>query len=69
MFLGLAQRRISLSFNATSYNKWKCFVWIDNEDEGEKFKQQINKDEWQNWWDFEVRDASQKEIIEYFTKI
>lgn len=42
------------------------FVWDDNEDEGDKFKQYIPGEPWQDWWWFEVHKASVNELLEHF---
>jgi hypothetical protein len=45
---------------------YQWFVWDDIEDEGEKFKQYIPGEPWQEWWWFEVHKATVEEIIKYF---
>lgn len=45
---------------------YQWFVWDDNEDEGEKFKQYIPGEPWQGWWWFEVHKATVEELIEHF---
>lgn len=45
---------------------YQWFVWDDIEDKGEKFKQYIPEEPWQDWWWFEVHKATPKELIEHF---
>lgn len=45
---------------------YQWFVWDDVEAAGEKFKQYIPGDPWQDWWWFEVHKATPEELIEYF---
>ena len=45
---------------------YQWFVWDDIEDEGEKFRQYIPGEPWQDWWWFEVHKATPEELIEYF---
>lgn len=45
---------------------YQWFVWDDIEDGGEKFKQYIPGEPWQDWWWFEVHKATPKELIEHF---
>ena len=45
---------------------YQWFVWNDIEDEGEKFKQYIPGEPWQEWWWFEVHKATVEELIEHF---
>ena len=45
---------------------YQWFVWDDIEDEGEKFKQYIPGEPWQEWWWFEVHKATIEELIEHF---
>jgi hypothetical protein len=47
---------------------YQWFVWNDVNDEGERFKQYIPGEEWEEWWWFEVHKATVEEIIEYFKK-
>lgn len=47
---------------------YQWFVWDDNEDGGEKFKQYIPGEPWPGWWWFEVHKATPKELIEYFNR-
>lgn len=45
---------------------YQWFVWDDENDKGDKFKQYIPGEPWQDWWWFEVHKASAKELIEHF---
>jgi hypothetical protein len=45
---------------------YQWFVWDDENDKGEKFKQYIPGEPWQDWWWFEVHKATPEELIEYF---
>lgn len=45
---------------------YQWFVWDDNENEGEKFKQYIPGEPWQDWWWFEVHKATVNELLEHF---
>ena len=45
---------------------YQWFVWDDMEAEGEKFKQYIPGEPWQDWWWFEVHKATVNELIEHF---
>lgn len=47
---------------------YQWFVWDDENDKGEKFKQYIPGEPWQDWWWFEVHKATPKELIEYFNE-
>ena len=47
---------------------YQWFVWDDDGVAYNKFKQYIPGKEWEEWWWFEVRKATVKEIIEYFNK-
>lgn len=60
LFLAIA----ALRDDKTPDYQW--FVWDDTEDAGEKFKQYIPGEPWQDWWWFEVHKASVKELIEHF---
>lgn len=44
---------------------YQWFVWDDDEDFGDKFKQYIPGEHWEGWWWFEVHKASVKELIRY----
>ena len=59
LFLAIASIR-----NDKSDYQW--YVWDDNEDEGEKFKQYIPGEHWEGWWWFEVHKATVEELIEHF---
>jgi hypothetical protein len=45
---------------------YQWFVWDDENDEGEKFKQYIPGESWQDWWWFEVHKATVNELLKYF---
>lgn len=45
---------------------YQWFVWDDTEAAGEKFKQYIPGEPWQDWWWFEVHKATVEELIEHF---
>lgn len=45
---------------------YQWFVWDDKNDKGDKFKQYIPGEPWQDWWWFEVHKATPAELIEYF---
>ena len=45
---------------------YQWFVWNDNEDEGEKFKQYIPGEHWESWWWFEIHKAKVNELFEHF---
>jgi hypothetical protein len=45
---------------------YQWFVWDDENDKGDKFKQYIPEEPWQDWWWFEVHKATVKELIEHF---
>lgn len=45
---------------------YQWYVWDDENDKGDKFKQYIPGEPWQDWWWFEVHKATPKELIEYF---
>lgn len=45
---------------------YQWFVWDDENDEGEKFKQYIPGESWQDWWWFEVHKANVNELLKYF---
>jgi hypothetical protein len=45
---------------------YQWFVWDDENDKGDKFKQYIPVEPWQDWWWFEVHKATVKELIEHF---
>jgi hypothetical protein len=45
---------------------YQWFVWDDENDKGDKFKQYIPGEPWQDWWWFEVHKATVKELIEHF---
>lgn len=45
---------------------YQWFVWDDENDKGDKFKQYIPGEPWQDWWWFEVHKATPEELIEYF---
>lgn len=45
---------------------YQWFVWDDIEDKGEKFKQYIPSEPWQEWWWFEVHKATVEELIKHF---
>lgn len=65
LFLALAALR-----NDKPDYQW--YVWDYTEGdiivEGEKFKQYIPGEPWQDWWWFEVHKATVNELIEHFTK-
>lgn len=45
---------------------YQWFVWDDTEDGGEKFKQYIPGEHWEEWWWFEVHKATVEELIQHF---
>lgn len=45
---------------------YQWFVWDDENDECEKFKQYIPGESWQDWWWFEVHKATVNELLKYF---
>lgn len=45
---------------------YQWFVWDDENDEGEKFKQYIPGEHWEEWWWFEVHKAKVNELLEHF---
>jgi hypothetical protein len=45
---------------------YQWFVWDDENDEGDKFKQYIPGESWQDWWWFEVHKATVNELLKYF---
>jgi hypothetical protein len=45
---------------------YQWFVWDDENDEGEKFKQYIPGESWQDWWWLEVHKATVNELLKYF---
>lgn len=57
---------IALAALRDDTDDYQWFVWDDIEDEGEKFKQYIPGEPWQDWWWFEVHKATPAELIEYF---
>lgn len=59
LFLAIAALR-----DDTDDYQW--FVWDDIEAGGEKFKQYIPGEPWQDWWWFEVHKATVEELIEHF---
>lgn len=46
--------------------EYQWYVWDDDEDVGEKFKQYIPGEHWEEWWWFEVHKASVNELLEHF---
>jgi hypothetical protein len=60
LFLAIA----ALRDDKTPDYQW--YVWDDNEDKGEKFKQYIPGEHWPGWWWFEVHKATVEELIEHF---
>jgi hypothetical protein len=44
---------------------YQWFVWDDENDKGDKFKQYIPNEYWEEWWWFEVHKASVEELIEH----
>ena len=49
-------------------NDYQWFIWTDDDDDGDKWKQYIPAQYWENWWWFEVRKATLEELIEHFKK-
>ena len=49
-------------------NDYQWFIWTDDTDDGDKWKQYIPVQHWENWWWFEVRKATVEELIEHFKK-
>jgi hypothetical protein len=45
---------------------YQLFVWDDENDKGDKFKQYIPGEPWQEWWWFEVHKATVNELLEHF---
>lgn len=45
---------------------YQWFVWDDENDKGDKFKQYIPEERWDFWWWFEVHKATVEELIEHF---
>jgi hypothetical protein len=45
---------------------YQWFVWDDENDKGDKFKQYIPGKPWQDWWWFEVHKATVEELIDHF---
>jgi hypothetical protein len=45
---------------------YQWYVWDDENDKGDKFKQYVPEEPWQDWWWFEVHKATPEELIEYF---
>lgn len=45
---------------------YQWFVWDDENDKGDKFKQYIPGEHWMFWWWFEVHKASVNELLEHF---
>jgi hypothetical protein len=45
---------------------YQWFVWDANEDGGDKFKQYIPGEHWEEWWWFEVHKATVEELIQHF---
>lgn len=45
---------------------YQWFVWDDENDKGDKFKQYIPGESWLGWWWFEVHKATVEELIEHF---
>lgn len=45
---------------------YQWFVWEDENDKGDKFKQYIPGERWDFWWWFEVHKATVNELLEHF---
>jgi hypothetical protein len=45
---------------------YQWFVWDDENDKGDKFKQYIPEERWDFWWWFEVHKATVNELLEHF---
>ena len=61
LFLALAALR-------DDSNDYQWFIWQDEVDEGDSWRQYIPGEKWQEWWWFEVKKATPEEIIEHFKK-
>ena len=61
LFLALAALR-------TETEDYQWFIWQDFNDEGDKWKQYIPGEKWEEWWWFEVKKANVEEIIKHFKK-
>ena len=45
---------------------YQWYVWEDENDKGDKFKQHIPGEKWSFWWWFEVHKATVNELLEHF---
>ena len=61
LFLALAALR-------DDSNDYQWFIWQDEGDKGDRWRQYIPGGKWQEWWWFEVKKARPEEIIERFKK-